>query len=85
MKCLHGMYSKDGCAICKGWPDIQEMRVVFPTLTDGVFAVMRPEERLQAMKTRSIPGLDEAVSEDLKDPLFPGISLEPPDTEERNA
>lgn len=57
MKCKHGMHSEEVCSICKDWPSVDRMRQSFPGISDDKFLIMRPEERLAAIKTGVMTGL----------------------------
>lgn len=51
MKCKHGIYDENACAICKDWPSLEKMQVKFPSLTAEMFLVMTPAQRVEAVRT----------------------------------
>lgn len=54
-KCKHGVYDERCCAICKDWPSIDKMKEKFPGLSNEIFLVMTPEQRLTAIRTGVLP------------------------------
>jgi hypothetical protein len=48
--CKHGL-TEQTCAVCKDWPSLEKMRVKFPHLSNDMFLIMSPAERLTAMQT----------------------------------
>jgi hypothetical protein len=51
MKCKHGIYNENACAVCKDWPSLEKMQNLFPGLTADLFLVMTPAQRVEAVKT----------------------------------